>query len=270
MTRGQIAIIIDGENLITSTEFNGDMYPGENGHGDEVFAFLNGVEDAETYLDYVESFNDKYFRYEDEPLNYEKKNDELDFSKDYFDNWFSDYVYIKNLHKKPVSIIDEGGNKLVILPKQTKVFHFGQEVNLSKEAEAKRQVKSDLYVLNYEELDKHKTYNDILEICRKYDETYNDMNLVDFVHVQDIVDDEFVKFYIEDCKGDLNKIKMFLSDVYQDDYIYVMQNDGSIRNITPGDLRDLSQSIQEHIDDVLDAEMKRIQGIEMQCLEQEI
>ena len=60
MTRGRIAIIIDGENLITSTEFNGDMYPRDNGHGDEVLSFLNEVEDEQTYLEYVETFNDAF------------------------------------------------------------------------------------------------------------------------------------------------------------------------------------------------------------------
>ena len=270
MTRGRIAIIIDGENLITSTEFNGDMYPRDNGHGDEVLSFLNKVEDEQTYLEYVETFNDEHFRYEDEPIAYEMKNEVLDFSKDYFDNWFSDYIYIKNLHKKPVSIIDDKGNKLVILPKQTKVFHFGQEVILTKEAEAKRQVQSELYHINYNDFDTYATYNRILDVCKKYDETNDDMNLVDFIHQQSIVDDKFVRFYIEDCKGDINRIKSFLKYVNQDDYIFIMQNNGSIRNVAPCDMRDLISDIQEHIDEVLEVDAKRIQGIEMQCLEQEI
>ena len=36
MTRGQIAIITPDGKLITSTEFNGDMYYDGEGHGKEV------------------------------------------------------------------------------------------------------------------------------------------------------------------------------------------------------------------------------------------
>lgn len=108
MTRGQIAIIHKGfkgdTRVMTSIEFNGDMYI-KNGHGPEVIKLLKRVNDVADYQYIVAKFNCDNHHYNDcETLTYEVKDqkalDVLDFTKDYFDNWFSDYVYLKNITKE--------------------------------------------------------------------------------------------------------------------------------------------------------------------------
>ena len=49
MTRGQIAIITPDGRLITSAEFNGDMYYDGVGHGKEVVEALESIETEEEY-----------------------------------------------------------------------------------------------------------------------------------------------------------------------------------------------------------------------------
>ena len=65
MTRGQIAIITPDGRLITSAEFNGDMYYDGEGHGKEVVEALESVETEEEYREFVNDFNDRNFRYTD-------------------------------------------------------------------------------------------------------------------------------------------------------------------------------------------------------------
>ena len=103
MTRGQIAIIQE-DGIMTSTEFNGDMYmPNRQwaGHGRKVINALKRVNDVADYQFEVAKFNKENHHYNDRELTYWVQGHErLDFTQDYFEHWFSDYVYIKNLTKK--------------------------------------------------------------------------------------------------------------------------------------------------------------------------
>lgn len=124
MTRGQIAIIKNPYNrseeieVMTSIEFNGDMYM-KNGHGHEVVRLLRKVHDVANYQLAVAKFNDKNHHYNDcDRLTYEttgeKAKEMLDFTKDYFKNWFSDYVYIKNLTNQFITLKAEDKNEKAI------------------------------------------------------------------------------------------------------------------------------------------------------------
>ena len=118
MTRGKICVATD-EKLLNSVEFNGDMYV-EHGHGEEVIeAFESGITTEEEYREYVEAFDNENFCYSTEardnngenyfdneyfdkgvrerPLESKEAKKLLDFTKNYGDNWFSDYVYLKNI-----------------------------------------------------------------------------------------------------------------------------------------------------------------------------
>lgn len=95
-TRGQIAIITN-RSVKTSCEFNGDMYP--DGNGNEAVERLRNATNVATHAQEVYKFNDDFYNYNDVDLTYTMSLETLDFTKNYFDNWFSDYVYIKNVSK---------------------------------------------------------------------------------------------------------------------------------------------------------------------------
>lgn len=148
MTRGQIAIIYKGYgeksiDLMTSVEFNGDMYmPTKKwaGHGRTVINALKRVSDVATYQYEVAKFNKEHHHYNDRTLTRCYDNiDMLNFAKDYFENWFSDYVYIKNVTNENVTIntkvCDNDGRKkgekeVVLKPNDIAVLCFGSLVKL--------------------------------------------------------------------------------------------------------------------------------------------
>lgn len=161
MTRGQISIIYKGYNakdisVMTSIEFNGDMYmPTKkwHGHGQQVINLLKKVNDVANYQYAVAKFNNDNHHYCDyERLTYNVKGQEaidmLDFTKDYFDNWFSDYVYLKNITKEPVEIKTEICNKdgecirttiTAIQPNEIVVLCFGSIAKIVKPTQPKTQ-----------------------------------------------------------------------------------------------------------------------------------
>lgn len=125
MTRGQIAAILPDGKLITSVEFNGDMYY-SGGHGEEVFSELECIESEKEYRDFVKIFNDRNFRYTDCELFYDCDESFFDMSTDYFGKWFSDYVYIKNLSDKTVVFTDADKQKIALEPDTLAAFNFGK------------------------------------------------------------------------------------------------------------------------------------------------
>lgn len=121
MTRGQIAIIYKAYgakekdiSVMTSIEFNGDMYL-KDGHGNEVIRNLKKVYDVANYQFMVAKFNNDHHHYCDcDRLTYDATKEKayrmLDFTKDYFDIWFSDYVYLKNVSNETITIKSEKRN----------------------------------------------------------------------------------------------------------------------------------------------------------------
>jgi len=123
MTRFQIAVIKDGV-IYTSAEFNGDGY--WDGHGKNVYAALQNIATVEEWKEYVTKFNSETFQY-DEELHYEiedEYDDYLDMSKDYYEKWFSDYIYIKNIGEGEVEFVT-GNGKAMLEPDDVGVFNFG-------------------------------------------------------------------------------------------------------------------------------------------------
>lgn len=139
MTRGQIAIVKNPWNsdkleVMTSIEFNGDMYMSRHGHGRTVINALKRANDVAQYQYEVAKFNLNHHHYNEcdsLTFNYEgeKAIEMLDFSKNYFDNWFSDYVYIKNLTKNPITLTNgETGRPFKLLSGEIAVMCFGDLV----------------------------------------------------------------------------------------------------------------------------------------------
>ena len=131
MTRGKFAIIND-KGVYTSYEFNGDMY--YDGHGSEVVERLKRVENEKDFVREVEEFNAENFEYNGEfnkPFFIEKN---MNFSKEYFDKYFSDYVYVKNITDETHKIIQDDGTDVEIEPNQILIFYFGSLEEYMEEA----------------------------------------------------------------------------------------------------------------------------------------
>ena len=123
MTRGKF-VLITKDRVYISTEFNGDMYP--DGYGVDVFKRLLKVKKVGDFFEEVKDFNKKEFGYE-EKLVWNKSivwlEDARNFKKGYFDRWFSDRLYIKNLSGKTITFkhySNEGETKV----KNGKVYAF--------------------------------------------------------------------------------------------------------------------------------------------------
>jgi len=129
MTRGKLVIILN-KAVIVSCEFNGDMYP--DGYGKQVFDQLKMIFTIEEFNEFVKYFNDKNFQYEaDYAKTYTESTEWFEKAKDmrndYFDNWFSDWLYIKNLSAKPITITDDQGKKIEIDQNQVYALNFGSD-----------------------------------------------------------------------------------------------------------------------------------------------
>lgn len=123
MTRGQI-VCITNEGVITSIEFNGDMYLSH--HGKRITERLKKDMTLSDYKKYVKYFNKAYFGYNDE-LFYDVDGKYLDMNKeDYISAWFSDYLYIKNISDKNQIVIDEDFNEITLRPQGYVVLYFGK------------------------------------------------------------------------------------------------------------------------------------------------
>ena len=130
MTRGKWVLIKANNEVYVTCEFNGDMYY-EHGYGKEVVEHLRNVTDEVTFEKEVRKFDIDNFGYANDYDDYFGINkcmlSELDFKKStYFDKWFSDYLYIKNIDTRSWKIIDYNGKEHYINPNETFVMNFGK------------------------------------------------------------------------------------------------------------------------------------------------
>jgi len=125
MTRGTFYILTN-KYLIESLEFNGDMYP--EGHGRLALELLKRVENPKQFTEMVEYFNKINHNYQDSELIYKEPIDKLetDFNKKYYDHWFSDWLFIKNLSKKTYTFtMDKTKDQVDVKPGKCLVVNFG-------------------------------------------------------------------------------------------------------------------------------------------------
>ena len=130
MTRGKF-VLITKKQVHISTEFNGDMYP--EYHGKDVYRRLLKVKNLADLTREVKDFNKQNFNYKEKLIN-ERSLKWLEKTKDfnwrYFDNWFSDWLYIKNLSGKDIFfILDKNREKKIVLNGETVAFCFGRNPN---------------------------------------------------------------------------------------------------------------------------------------------
>lgn len=137
MTRGKFVIITnDNDKVYSSIEFNGDMYYENNGHGTEAVERLKRVTDCESFEKEVAEFDKENFGYKDAgylsvtgkltfPVLVKNPTVPINLKASYFKDWFSDYLYVKNVSDKVQVIMDYKGMPCHIGPDQIKIFHFG-------------------------------------------------------------------------------------------------------------------------------------------------
>lgn len=115
-TRGTGYLLME-KKVVCTTEFNGDMYP--EGHGDYFFTTIaESVEEIE-FRTKVSYFNNRHFGYDQTELFHEIENLSfydvltrekliIDFTNKYFERFFSDWVFFKNLTGFPVLFLTRG------------------------------------------------------------------------------------------------------------------------------------------------------------------
>ena len=241
MTRGQIAIITPDGKLITSTEFNGDMYYDGVGHGKEV------VETEEEYREFVNNFNDRNFQYTDRELFYDCDDSFYDMSTDYFGKWFSDYVYIKNLSDKDVVFTDSNKQKIGIKPNELAAFNYGEFYAADDDGFAKREfiarLKHILFRLSAEDM--RLNYDMLTEICSEYEQEYRDGTPSRQVQEFGFILSEDVKSrLVEATEKDVSSVRSFLNNTHEDE-IYRLDGYGKLRNLTCGDFDNLIHEIAD-------------------------
>lgn len=175
MTRGTLAIIADDNRIFKSIEFNGDMYL--SGHGIDAIKCLETVDTEDDFEDAVRKFDDEHHHYREEIMVREIEDSKpfLNMAEDYFDNWFSDYVFLKNVSTEIVTVTDAENDTIKISPDEIAVFNFGTYIDTTN-------VTTELYEMVVEDYGKELEYNeeDILaivtngrEVCGIYKDTYD-------------------------------------------------------------------------------------------------
>ncbi|MCD8018691.1 MAG: hypothetical protein LUF92_03645 [Clostridiales bacterium] len=116
MTRGKIIYVTNDMQVYTTIEFNGDMYPFDNGHGEDIINFFRkqGFRDVCSYERYVKKLDQRYFGYSSEYgmdlVSFKGMycDDLFDFTKNY-----TDYLYLINNSDIDVLIgLEEGKTKV--------------------------------------------------------------------------------------------------------------------------------------------------------------
>ena len=131
MTRGSLYLICN-ELIIESIEFNGDMYP--DGHGQDVIKAFEDIETANDFRIAVEKFNKEKHGYTDissltRPIkrcDYMTGDKVVMTEENYFDKFFSDWTFWKNISDKTVKIKTKDSSKLItLLPNEQVAIRFG-------------------------------------------------------------------------------------------------------------------------------------------------
>lgn len=241
MTRGQIAIVTPEGRILTSTEFNGDMY--YEGYGKDVFDDLECVNIVEEYKEFVERFNRDNFSYSDRDLFYDCNDSYFNMQDDYFGKWFSDYVYIKNLSEKPVVFTDADGKKIQLDTDTTAVFNFGEFVACNAEDFEARAFIDELNVkkenLSY---DAERNYADIWNMCADYDNNHRGSYLTDRINEHDFVTEDILERIVIESVTDLSRLRCFLGDT-DDAKLYRLDGYGNLVNVEQDDFESLIDDI---------------------------
>lgn len=118
MTRGTAYLFLGGNVIYSSIEFNGDMYFDDCGYGSEMMEAIKSCDTLEGFAEIVKEFNESHHKYREDVLVYQVDQylncvdfgedfSIVDLKKDYFDNFFSDYIFIKNARCKNILFLTQ-------------------------------------------------------------------------------------------------------------------------------------------------------------------
>lgn len=132
MTRGNFLLITDTANWMSS-QFNGDMYPSGNG---KIYHMLESVKNYNDLTAAILKFDKERFGYSyeyGEDMTPKSISDNIDFSKDYYAVYNSDYLYIKNASDKDCTIIAKNEVEQTIKPGEIQIWNRGNLIALDDE-----------------------------------------------------------------------------------------------------------------------------------------
>lgn len=125
MTRGTSILILPDKMLISS-EFNGDMYLDPYSNGE---AMVYKLEESNSIIDYIKKlheFNNERFGYKDISVYQSLRPAAIIFNEySYFEKWFSDFLFFKNLFSKSMLFIDKNGHRFRLKSGDIAVYYFG-------------------------------------------------------------------------------------------------------------------------------------------------
>lgn len=259
MTRGNFILIIeenDDTKYYKSTQFNGNMFPYDEGYGVDFLKTYtaDNIHSLEEWKKYVEKFNDKYFHYNDELLYWEVTEEnrkicinnwncytcikrdccyiEMEFEgvDNLFDittyNYHSDYTYWLNLTEVDIEI--KASNGIVQINSHGgAVFHYDDFYETSWDSgfiDPK-----DSYDFRDDEdikikilMDKWKKYN--LDVNEAEEMIENDHEKKEIINVYDSLEEFGKELIFEYCEVN---IPQWLEDFinYESYAVYVMEKD---------------------------------------------
>lgn len=129
MTRGKI-VLVTNKTTYTSVEFNGGMY--WDWFGKEIVPALQKVSSYKDYVTLVTKFNSNHFEYPEMLTNNLRtfKQRKLlrlfDMSSYYLQKWFSDYLYIKNISGKPLTVKTRNNLIVMLNTNGVLILNFGK------------------------------------------------------------------------------------------------------------------------------------------------
>lgn len=126
MTRGTIVLVTPNNEVWKTLEFNGEMYIEDGSVGAEVLAKLPQIGTVKELKEFAISINDKHYHYslDEEPIIYPSSLDKLcNLKENYLDNWFSDYLFIRNCSNKIIDIECANG-ELQLKPNCVTALYF--------------------------------------------------------------------------------------------------------------------------------------------------
>lgn len=148
MTRATLYCVTDKE-VVHSTEYNGDGYP--ECYGIFYIHILEKTRNIEDFIAMVQAFQYEYFNsynsYEGENFYFNKrskyfnkKNQMVMDETNYYRNYSSDWIFIKNLSSNPFAIITRDGDLKILQEGEQIALNYGHTEGAFKNVDECRSV----------------------------------------------------------------------------------------------------------------------------------
>jgi hypothetical protein len=145
MTRATLYCVTD-KNVIRSVEYNGDGYP--DGYGVFYIHLLEKTRSVEDFALMVQAFQNAHFRgydfdptFDDKKSSYFNKKGHMVMNDEkYFKDYFSDWIFIKNISSNPFPLITREGDLKILGEGEQIALNYGHTEGAFKSAEECRKM----------------------------------------------------------------------------------------------------------------------------------